>query len=140
MDIENELFIEYKNYILNNSIFKDYINIYPKTPKSKVSFPIIVFKETNNIDYIDLKSIDNSEYSNQLFYSVDIYTQDITIEDNKYYSTTVMSEIKNLTFDFFRIYGFTRTSSVPGETVDYSINRNVSIFSGIINNWNRKII
>lgn len=140
MEIEENLLIMYYNFIKDNSLFGEKTLIVPKTPQSFSSFPTIVFKESNNSDYSRGKTTNRQEFINRLTYIVDIYTKDTIVNDTKYNSLEVLKELKLLTYEFFNKLGFNRLSSSRAEFMDITVDRNVSIFEGKVNNWNGKII
>lgn len=140
MEIENDLIKLYYNFIKNNSIFSEEVLIVPKTPKSFTKFPTIVIKENNNVDFIGGKTLNRQEFMNLLTYTVDIYSKDIIVGQNKYLSANVLKELKLLTFQFFNDIGFNRISSNKAEFIDITVDRNISTFQGKVNNWNGYII
>lgn len=140
MEIEESLLKLYFNFIKENSIFSNKVLIVPKTPQSFSMFPTIVIKENNNIDYIGGKTLNREENINQLTYIVEIYTKDMVFEGKKYSSKEVQKELKLLTYKFFNNIGFRRTSSAIGEYLDVTVDRNVNIFEGKINDWNGQLI
>ena len=140
MEIEENLLKMYYNFIKDKSLFGEKTLIVPKTPQSFSSFPTIVFKESNNSDYFKGKTTNRQEFINRLTYIVDIYTKDTIVNGTKYNSLEVLKELKLLTYEFFNKLGFNRLSSSRAEFMDITVDRNVSIFEGKVNNWNGKII
>lgn len=138
MEIENELFKEYKDFINNHIDYE--CKILPKIPQSLSSFPTIIFKETNNSDYSIGKTTESLEYMNQLMYTVEIYTKDTLIGNKIINSRAIMFTLKQLTFEFFRNAGFRRMSCNRGEYPDFTVDRLIIVEQGKINNWNKKII
>lgn len=148
MDIESEIVKEYKQYMISNSIFGTILDekktILPDTPQSFSKFPTIIIKEANNIMFSRGKTIDRTEYIDEVTYQVDIYTKDVTVktddETKTYSARTVINELKDLTFKFFNQIGFNRINATRGEYIDVNVNRYIMIFDGKINNWNMKIL
>lgn len=148
MDIESEIVKEYKEYMIDNSIFGTILEekktILPDTPQSFSKFPTIIIKEANNTIFGRGKTIDRTEYIDNVVYQVDIYTKDVTIEvDNTfktYSARTVINELKDLTFKFFNQIGFNRINATRGEYIDINVNRYIMVFDAKINNWNTKIL
>ena len=148
MDIESEIVKEYKEYMINNSIFGEILEenktILPDTPQSFSKFPTIVIKEANNTNFFRGKTLDRTEYVDNLLYQVDIYTKDVKIKINDeiktYAARMVINELKDLTFRFFNQIGFNRVTATRGEYVDINVNRYISVFEGRLNNWNMKIL
>jgi hypothetical protein len=148
MDIESEIVREYKQYMINNSIFGEILEenktILPDTPQSFSKFPTIVIREANNTMYGMGKTLDRTEYVDNLLYQVDIYTKDVKIkidgEIKTYAARTVINELKDLTFKFFNQIGFNRITANRGEYIDVNVNRYISVFEARLNNWNMKIL
>lgn len=148
MDIESEIVREYKQYMISNSIFGTILNdkktILPDTPQSFSKFPTIVIKETNNSMYGMGKTLDRTEYVDNILYQVDIYTKDVTMkvdgELKTFAARTVINELKDLTFKFFNQIGFNRITATRGEYIDINVNRYISVFEARLNNWNMKIL
>lgn len=140
MQIEQDLIKEYNEFIKANSVFKDKLIVLPDTPRSFSTFPTIIFKESNNIDNIQIKTTNSLEYGDDLTYQVEIYTKDVLVDNTMYNSRIVINELKDLTYKFFRNVGFTRTSSTRGEYIDITVKRQVMIFSATLQSWNKYII
>lgn len=148
MDIESEIVREYKQYMYSNSIFGEILEgkktILPDTPQSFSKFPTIVIKEANNTIYGMGKTLDRTEYVDNLLYQVEIYTKDVTIKNNNetktYAARTIINELKDKTFKFFNQIGFNRVTATRGEYVDININRYIMVFDAKLNNWNMKIL
>lgn len=149
--IETDLFLEYKNYMLANSKFKDML-IVPNTPESLAKFPTIVMAELNNSDNAIGKTTDRSEYVSRLSYRVSIFVKNVTITTTdttgtqpvqtsvKYQDRQVMDELKQLTYDFFNQVGFNRNSSRRTDNLrDLSILRQEMIFTGNLASWNNSL-
>lgn len=149
--IETELFLEYKNYMLANSTFKDML-IVPNTPQSLAKFPTIVMEELNNSDNRLGKTTDRIESVSRLSYRVSIFTKNITIttttevgsepiqESVKYQDRQVMDELKQLTYHFFNQIGFNRNSSRKVDNMrDMTILRQEMIFTGNLASWNNSL-
>ena len=147
MDIESEIVKEYKEYMINNSIFGTILDeqktILPDTPQSFSKFPTIVIKEVNNTNYVQGKTLDRTEYVDNLLYQVDIYTKDVKVKGDtikQYAARTVINELKDETFRFFNQIGFNRVTATRGEYIDPNVNRYIIVFDAKLNNWNMKIL
>ena len=136
-DIEQVLYSKFKNYMLQNSKFNPHI--FTKAPKTLADFPTIVFKESSNIEDIRYKTLDRTQFVNQITDTIEIYTKDMVIDGVRYASKTVMSELKYLVFDFFESIGATRLACEPVEYNDYQVDRVVIIERYRQNNWNKMI-
>lgn len=137
MNIENALFLKYKEYITKNSKFKP--NVYNDTPQTISIFPIVLFLENDNTDNILGKTTNKQEYVDSLQYKVEIYTKNMTLNKIKYPKKEITNELKYLTFKFFREMNFTRTSCNKGEYLETNVDRYIIIAECNINNWNRQI-
>lgn len=139
MDKETQVIKMYKEYIGAKSIFGDACLILPSTPQSFSKFPTIVIKEKETPEIVKTTSFDRSEYADSNVYQIDIYAKDITIGNTKYASRSVINELKRLSFDFIRKYGYTRSVSTQGETLDTSVKRYIIVFNGITRSWNTSL-
>ena len=143
MDIETQIIKDYKEFIINNSIFGELLEnnktILPNSPQSFSKFPTIIIKEANNTSNTFATTLDRIEYANNLVYQVDIYARDVKIGNTKYAARTVMNELKQLTFEFFRKMGFNRETGTRRDMMDISTQSYVALFSGRINSWNMKL-
>lgn len=137
MDRENEIFILYKNYIQNKSQYNP--QVFNDTPQKLAKFPTITFIESDNRDSVNNNSTDRTEYVDELQFKVDIYTKNLTSNKNIIARKLITNELKNLTIDFFRKYGFRRTSCNKAEYLDIEVDRTVIVAECNINNWNGKI-
>lgn len=137
--IEEELFKEYKEYMLTKSIFKDTLKIFPNTPNSLIEFPTIIIREINNSDYIEGKTTDRLEYVSRLNYRVSIYTKPTIVNGTKYQPKQIINELRKHTSDFFREIGFDKDNDRPVDNIDLSISRQEIVFSGRLASWNNSL-
>ena len=138
-DIEQVLYNKFKEYMVKNSKFITADKIFTKAPKTLADFPTIVFKEGSNTEDTRYKSLDRTQFVNQITDTIEIYTKDIVLDGVRYASKTVMSELKYLVFDFFESIGATRVSCEPVEYNSYQVDRLVIIERYRQNNWNKMI-
>ena len=136
-DIEQVLFNKFKKYLLDNSKFNP--QVFTKAPKTLADFPTVIFKETTNVEDTRYKTLDRSQYVNQITDTIEIYTKDVVIDGVRYASKTVMSELKYLVFDFFEAIGATRVTCEPVEYSDYQVDRLLIVERYRQNNWNKMI-
>lgn len=136
-DIENFMFIHFKDYLTEKSKF--FPKIYSRPPKNLADFPTVLFRETDNSDDTRYRSLNRMEQAYQITDTIEIYTQDMIIDGVRYSSKTIMSELKYLVFDFFEYYGATRLSCNIAEYSDYQVDRLVIVERFIQNSWNRGI-
>lgn len=137
--IENDLFLEYKEYMLSKSKFSDTLLIVPHIPNSLAKFPTIIMREINNSDNMVGKTTNRMESVSKLSYRVSIYVKPVTIDGTKYQENQIMDEMKKLTYDFFNQIGFDRNSSRRTDNIDKSILRQEMIFTGNLASWNNSL-
>jgi len=137
--IENDLFLEYKEYMLSKSRFSDTLLIVPHIPNSLAKFPTIIMREINNSDNMVGKTTNRMESVSKLSYRVSIYVKPVTIDGTKYQENQIMDEMKKLTYDFFNQIGFNRNSSRRTDNIDKSILRQEMIFTGNLASWNNSL-
>lgn len=137
--IENDLFLEYKEYMLSKSKFSDTLLIVPHIPNSLAKFPTIIMREINNSDNMVGKTTNRMESVSKLSYRVSIYVKPVTIDGTKYQENQIMDEMKELTYDFFNQIGFDRNSSRRTDNIDKSILRQEMIFTGNLASWNNSL-
>lgn len=137
INIENTLFQKYKEYIISNSKFNPLV--IPSSNKTLTTFPTILFKEQNNVNNMPYTSIDRSQKVYTITDVVEIYTQNMIIDNKEYASKEIMNELKYLTFEFFEYYGCDREECTPAEYLNKEVDRLVIIYRYNFNNWNRKI-
>lgn len=137
--IESDLFLEYKEYMLSKSKFKDSMLILPHNPQSLAKFPTIIMEEINNSDNRVGKTTDRIESVSRLSYRVSVFVKPVVVDDTKYQENQVMDEIKELTYHFFNQVGFNRNSSRRTDNIDKSILRQEMIFTGNLASWNNSL-
>lgn len=137
--IESDLFLEYKEYMLSKSKFKDLMLILPHNPQSLAKFPTIIMEEINNSDNRVGKTTDRIESVSRLSYRVSVFVKPVIVDDTKYQENQVMDEIKELTYHFFNQVGFNRNSSRRTDNIDKSILRQEMIFTGNLASWNNSL-
>lgn len=137
--IEEKLFNEYKEYMLERSIFKDKLKIFPSTPSTLATFPTIIMQQINDTDYIRGKTTDRLEYVSRLNYRVSIYTKPTIVDGTKYQPKQIINELRKLTSDFFRNVGFDKDGDRPADNIDLSISRQEMTFSGRLASWNESL-
>ncbi len=138
MNIENKLFLMYKDYIINAVNYK--IKILPNYPKSPLEFPTIILNEKGSIDYTNNNTVDKIEFVDSLTYRIEIYTKNMVIDGKPVASKVIMDELKGLTIEFFRKCGFQRTLCEPAEYLDVTVDRTIILEKCLTNNWNGHIM
>lgn len=137
--IENDLFKEYKAYILAKSIFASKLNIFNATPQQIANFPTIIMRQSNENDYMQGKTTDRLEYVSRLNYRVSIYVKPIVLNGTKYQPRQIIDELRKLTSDFFRNIGLDKENDRPVDNIDLSISRQEMLFSGRLASWNNSL-
>lgn len=144
LDIYNEMFLKYENFINENIEYE--VNIQKKTPQTLSKFPTILFKETNNIN--GTFTTNRQEFIDEISYTIEIYTKDTVVTKLDEYSNptkqmvasnVIMRELINYTYDFFLNMKFNRELVDDGDYTDITVDRKIMIFSCTLNSWNRKI-
>lgn len=137
--IEDELFKEYKAFMLANCNLLGDKSIFPNTPAQLIQFPTIIMREINNSDYMQGKSFDRTESVSTINYRVSIYTKPITKDGVKYQPKQVINELRALTSKFFNNVGLNKDSDSPVDNIDLSISRQEMLFSGKVASWNNSL-
>ena len=137
IDRYNEIFKEYQKYIQNNNIFnaivvKSYTN-------TSTKFPIISCQLSNFTD-TDYCTIDMIEKYDEVYLTIDIYTQDKTIDNNTYASHFINDELTNLTIKFFESKNMRRTLCRPTPNADNGIMRRTIQYQGLVGRYRKNII
>lgn len=68
---------------------------------SKVDFPLVTLELTNNID-ADSNSLLNIDYFEWYYFTINIYTKDMVVNEEQVASNVINNQICNLTMEFFR--------------------------------------
>lgn len=137
--IENDLFKEYKAYMLANSQYASKLKIYPTTPKDFATFPTIIMRQINESDYIQGKTTDRLENVSRINYRVSIYAKPTVIGETKYQPKQIIDELRALSSKFFNNIGLDKDSDRPVDNIDLSISRQEMIFSGRVASWNNSL-
>lgn len=113
----NDLFLEYKKFIEENSQYN------PKVVKDftykSTYFPIIDFKQDDSTNSYN-RTLDQIEYYDDEYFQITIYAQDKgSISKN-----VIIDELKNLTHVFMGIHkNMKRTTCKPIPNLDTDVNR-----------------
>lgn len=137
LDIYDELFDHYYNYIKNTS--PNSVKISKKSPPTITTFPTIILKEVQNLN-TDIMTTNKQEFVDLVSYQVDIYTKDVVENGVEYPSLLLQKELRNLTYDFFLNKGFTRTNYDNWENNNIVYDRLTLIFQARVQSWNKQII
>ena len=138
MIIEDEIILEYKTFMRENSMFGEMFNVFPTTPKNEPKFPCAVLKDISDTNYnVTLNKI---EYIDTISFQLDLYSKDIIMENKKYPARQVINELRELTYKFFLKAGFNRDRDTRGETRSVELLRRTMIYSANISSWNKNII
>lgn len=137
MNIETPIFKKLKQYLIDKSQFSP--NVFNSTPKNLAVFPTITFKESNNIQDLRATTLDRTESVNDIIDTIEIYTKDMVIDGVQYTKKQITNELKYLIFDFFQVWGFTRTQATEADYLNLEVDRYIIIETCKLNSWNRKI-
>lgn len=133
----NEIFKQYQKFIENNSnygtrVVKTYTN-------TSTKFPLISCQLSNFID-TDYCTIDMIEKYTELYLTIDIYTEDKTIDNNKIASQLINDELTDLTIKFFENKRMKLTLCRLTPNADKSITRRTIQYQGLVSHYNKNII
>lgn len=125
----NDIFQEYKEFIIaksqsNPRVVKDYTS-------TSTYFPIISCQLSNLMD-TDYCTIDMIERHEGMYLTIDIYTKDKTIGDNKIASQQINDELTELTMQFFSSINMKKTLCRPTPNADTSITRRTLQYQGLV--------
>lgn len=118
----DKLYLEYKNFIQENSKYSPYVT--KDDIKTSTKFPIIVFQQQDDKN-TDESTIDRLEYYDAEYLQITIYTQDS-------YDTSrnvIANELKNLTHIFMGLKkNMKRTACKPIPNLDTSVLRTLMTY------------
>lgn len=129
IDKYNEIYQKYKEFIVANSsydprVVKNYTN-------TSAYFPIISC-QLSNITNTDYCTIDMIEQYEEMYLTIDIYTQDKTVGANKIASQLINDELTELTMKFFNSLKMRRTLCRLTPNSDTSITRRTIQCQGLV--------
>lgn len=138
MKIYDEIFKEYKEYLQDNSIYKP--NVVKYNTNQTTYFPTVSLKLSNTTDS-DSVTLDFIEKYDNYYFTIDVYTKNISTNNGKVASQVVNSELVNLTHKFFgELLRMKRTGSRPTPNIDMSIDRTTIEYQAMIGNVRKNII
>lgn len=133
----NDIFQDYKGLITGSSSYE------PRVVKSYTStstyFPIISF-QLSNITDTDECTIDMIEKHTELYLTIDIYTKDKTINENKIASQIINDELTSLTLKYLEISNLKVTLCSLTPNADTSITRRTIQAQGLVSSARGNII
>ena len=139
----NSVVFEYKYYIENKT---QYYEVNPNSPlvvkgynMSSSRFPIITIQNSNIIN-TDYCTNDKIERYDEVFITIDIYTKDKTINNQKIASQVINDELTSLTLKYFEYKNFKVTLCRPTPNMDNSILRRTIQLQGLVGNARNNII
>lgn len=143
IDFYNDTVFEYKDYIENKT---QYYEVNPNLPLvvkgynlASSRFPIIAIQQSN-ITFTDFCTNDKIEKYDEMFITIDIYTKDKTINNQKIASQVINDELTSLTLKFFEYKNFKVTMCRPTPNMDNSILRRTIQLQGLVGNARNNII
>lgn len=120
IDLVNELYRDVKEYVNLNTQYSPRVT--QKSLKQSDKFPLITITEDNNKN--DLVSTEFSESTDKISISVNIYAQDIAIENKTISNVNIARELMKLVDDIAgRKYHMLRTDCKPTPNLDNTIYR-----------------
>ena len=132
----NDIFKEYQKYIADNSNYDArVIKTYTST---STKFPIISCQLSNFID-TEFCTIDMIEKYEEMYLTIDIYTQDKNIDNSTLASQLINDELTNLTIKFFESKKMKRTLCRLTPNADKSITRRTIQYQGLVSRYNKNI-
>lgn len=133
----NEIFKEYQKYIEDNSSYD--ARVVKTYTSTSTKFPIISCQLSNFID-TDYCTIDMIEKYDEMYLTIDIYTQDKNIDNTTVASQLINDELTNLTLKFFESKKMKRTLCRLTPNADKSITRRTVQYQGLVSRYNKNII
>lgn len=133
----NEIYDEYKKFMESHSVYnpiivKDYTS-------TSTKFPIISFQLVNFID-TDYATIDMIEKYEEIYLTIDIYTKDKTVDNEKRASQVINDELTDLTIQFLNSYKMKRTLCRLTPNADNSITRRTIQYQALVGTYRKNII
>lgn len=137
IDRYNEIFKEYQKYIEDNNRYNTrVVKTYTST---STKFPLISCQLSNFID-TDYCTIDMIEKYDEMYLTIDIFTQDKTIDNDTIASQLINDELTNLTLKFFESKKMKRTLCRLTPNADKSITRRTIQYQGLVSQYRKNII
>lgn len=138
MDFYNRLFSDYKQYIVDNSIYEPRVVKY--TTQTSTYFPIVTLQLSNSIN-TDYSSLDFIEKFDEYYFTIDIYAKNKTKGENIVVaSQEIIDELTNLTIKFFEGLRMKRTLCRPTPNLDTNILRQTIQYQCMLGNARENII
>lgn len=133
----NNIFQLYKSYIVENSQFSPLV--VKNYTSTSTHFPTISCQLSNFVD-TDYCTIDMIEKYDEMYLTIDIYTQDKTIDGVKFASQQINDELTELTIQFFNSIKMKRTICRLTPNLDKSIVRRTIQYQGLVSLYRDNII
>lgn len=139
----NNIILKYKDYMENNTQYYTVDTGKPLVVKNYTSttpyFPLIV-AQLSNITNTDYCTIDKIENYNELYLTIDIYTKNKNVANEKISSQLINDELTNLTMKFFESINMKMTLCRNTPNLDTSILRRTMQFQGLVGTARGNII
>ena len=137
IEIYNELFKEYQEYIENNNRYNTrVVKTYTST---STKFPIISCQLSNFID-TDYCTIDMVEKHDEMYLTIDIYTENKNIDNTTIASQQINDELTDLTIKFFESKRMRKTLCRLTPNADKNITRRTIQYQGLVSRYRKNII
>ena len=137
IDRYNEIFKEYQKYIEDNNVYNTrVVKTYTST---STKFPLISCQLSNFID-TNYCTIDMIEKYDEMYLTIDIFTQDKIVDNETIASQLINDELTNLTLKFFESKRMKRTLCRLTPNADKSITRRTIQYQGLVSQYRKNII
>lgn len=139
IDVYDEIFNAFKNYVEENSEYNPRIVKY--NTNTSTYFPIITCILNDNKD-TNYCTIDKIEYYEEFYFTIDIYTKDKKNGNNVVIASQIINdELSRLTMEFFGgKLNMKKTQNKPTPNLDTSILRKTIQYQCLIGNVRENII
>lgn len=137
IEIYNEIFKEYQKYIDDNNRYN--ARVVKTYTSTSTKFPIISCQLSNFID-TDYCTIDMIEKHDEMYLTIDIYTENKNIDNTTIASQQINDELTDLTIKFFENKRMRRTLCRLTPNADKSITRRTIQYQGLVSRYRKNII
>lgn len=137
IEIYNELLKEYQKYIENNNRYN--ARVVKTYTSTSTKFPIISCQLSNFID-TDYCTIDMIEKHDEMYLTIDIYTENKNIDNTTIASQQINDELTDLTIKFFESKRMRKTLCRLTPNADKNITRRTIQYQGLVSRYRKNII
>ena len=133
----NEIFQEFKKYIEDNSNYGT--RVVKSYTSTSTKFPLISCQLSNFVD-TDYCTIDMIEKYDEMYLTIDVFTQDKNIDNETVASQLINDELTFLTLKFFESKKMRKTLCRLTPNADSSITRRTIQLQGLVSQYRKNII